>query len=467
MSTLKIQDLIRIVKKRRIMIACVVLMSATATALVSNFALTPKYEATATLLIVLQNTLDQIRYDEVMTNERLVPTYSQIIKSKRIARDVIKQLKLDISETELLKRVRAAGVKNSLVTAITVSDPDPKQAVDIANAFAQAFQENLPRLMRIENVAILDKAEPEPGLKPVSPKPLFYTAVMSLMALNTAIAVAILRETLNRTIDSERMAETEIKLPVLASITMLKPYTSEPNSAKRLFKSILRLILRRNNQNKNIICLDDVQSPAKEAFRALRTSIRLGHVSAGVSTILITSSLPHEGKTTVSANLGVVVAQEGKHVLLIDCDLRKPHLHKAFDISNESGISEVLTGQAEIDEVILQTSQDNLYLIPGGKPPKNPAEVLAKKELSTLLNALKQFYDLIIIDTAPVIPVADGQILGRLCDTVILVMRLAVTPVETGKKAKTLLDRVGARFAGIVLNGVNLPDSRHYRYYRC
>ncbi len=463
MYTLRIQDLIRIANKQRGMIACVVLLSAAITALISYFALTPRYEATATLLIVLQDTLDQIRYDEVMTNERLVPTYSQIIKSKRIARDVIKELKLNIPETELLERVRAAGVKNSLVTAITVSDPNPKQAAAIANAFARAFQENLPQLMRIENVAILDKAELEPGLKPVSPKPLFYTAVVSLLAMNTAIAGAILRETLNRTIDSERMAETEMKLPVLGSIPKLKPYSPEPNAAKVLLRSILNLILRQNAQNKNIVCLDDAQSPAKEAFRALRTSIRQGHVNAGVRTILVTSPLPQEGKTTVSANLGVVAAQEGKQVLLIDCDLRNPHLHNAFGVPNESGIAEALTGQAEIDELIIQTSQDNLYLIPGGKPPKNPADVLAKKELSTFLNTLNQFYDLIIIDTAPVIPVTDGQILGRLCDTVILVIRSAVTPVETAKKAKTLLERAGATFAGIVLNDVNLPDSRCYR----
>ncbi len=439
------------------MIFCAVLVSAALTVVISCFALTPRYESTATLLIVLQNTLDQIGYDEVMTNERLVPTYSQIIKSKRIARNVIQELKLDISETELLKKVRAAGIKNSLVTAITVSDPDPKQAAAIANAFARSFLVNLPQLMRIENAAILDKAELEPGLKPVSPKPLFYTAVVSIMALNIGIACAILRETLNRTLDSENMAEAEMELPVLASIPRFESSATGLNIVRRLFK--------RREPNEIIVCFDQVRSPAIEAFRTLRTNLSHGRVNTRVRTVLITSSIPQEGKTTISANLGVVVAQEGKDVLLIDCDLQQPRLHKIFDVPGGPGITEVLTGQAGIDEVIIHTRQKNLCVIPGGKPPKNPAEVLLREELPTLLNTLKQFYSLIIIDTAPLIPISDGLILGRLCDAVIMVIRSGITPAEAGRKARFLLNRVGAKIAGIVLNDVNLPGNRYYRYY--
>lgn len=169
---------------------------------------------------------------------------------------------------------------------------------------------------------------------------------------------------------------------------------------------------------------------------------------------MVTSSQPGEGKTTTISNLAVTYAQEGKRVLLIDADMRKPSLHRVFSQMNHQGLSTFLRGESIIQEVVQETSIENLYLLPSGPVPANPSELIDSSGMRELLHQLKEQYDVILVDTPSVLSVSDSVIVSALCDGVIMVAAAGRVKREHLRKAKEQLDHVNARMLGIVLNQV-------------
>lgn len=218
-------------------------------------------------------------------------------------------------------------------------------------------------------------------------------------------------------------------------------------------------------QNRSLISMSSPKSPIAEQFRTIRTNIQFTSVDEEVKTIIVTSAGPAEGKSTTTANLAVVFAQQGKRVLLIDADLRKPTVHYTFRKENHVGLSNVLTRQATLDEAVQTTSQDNLYVLPSGPIPPNPSELLGSKGMQSMLQLAKNEYDVIILDSPPVLVVTDAQVLSNITDGVVLVVSAGKTEVESAKKAKELLDSAKAKILGVVLNNKKVQDSQYYYYY--
>lgn len=211
-------DLLKIWRQRLVLILGLAFTAAVLTGLISFCLLPARYEATATLLIQPQNSGNQIDYENLMANEKLVLTYGEIIKSRKIAQDVIGRLKLKTPEKDLLKKVKTLAVNKSLVTAITVRDLSPKAAVDIANSFAISFKEKLPELMKVENISVLDLASVENSSEPVSPRPYLNMGIVFVAALNIGAALAFAMDVLDKTVRTEEQAEDLLGLPVLALI---------------------------------------------------------------------------------------------------------------------------------------------------------------------------------------------------------------------------------------------------------
>lgn len=216
-----------------------------------------------------------------------------------------------------------------------------------------------------------------------------------------------------------------------------------------------------------LISLKNPMAPISEAYRTLRTNIKYSSFDKEIKSLVITSSGPSEGKSTTACNLAIVMAQTGNKTILIDCDQRKPRLHKIFAQSNECGLSNILTDEVEFKDAVYKTQIENLEMLSSGTKPPNPAELLSSEKMKRFLEALKEKYDSIIIDTPPIVAVTDAQLLSTYADGCVLVVASGQTDRNAAIKAKELLDKVGAKILGVVLNKVDISNKGYYgaHYY--
>ena len=216
----------------------------------------------------------------------------------------------------------------------------------------------------------------------------------------------------------------------------------------------------------NLIINEDVKTPIGEAYRTIRTNIQFSMPKGQLRTMLITSSTPEEGKSTTTSNLAITMAESGNRVLLIDADLRKSVVHKMFQLPNLKGLTNVLAEDLDYREILRSTKVKGLDILTGGPKPPNPSELLGSDKMRTFLESLKKDYDIIILDTPPVLPVTDAAILASLVDGVVLVSSYGQTTFEGLARAKVQLENVDAKILGVILNKV--PASKrggHYYYY--
>ncbi|WP_163194450.1 CpsD/CapB family tyrosine-protein kinase [Clostridium thermarum] len=216
---------------------------------------------------------------------------------------------------------------------------------------------------------------------------------------------------------------------------------------------------------KNLITFKNPKSRAAEAFRTLRTNLQFSNLDASVKSIVVTSSGPSEGKSTILINLAITIAQSGKKVIIVDCDLRKSTVHKKLGLPNSEGLTNLLIQDKKFEELILPTNVPNLFVLTSGPTPPNPAELLGTKKMKALLSELNKVFDMVLIDAPPVIAVTDAQILSTLVDGTMIVTSYGTTEKFGLAKTKELLDKVGAKILGVVINKV--PEkSEHYYYGR-
>jgi protein-tyrosine kinase len=206
------------------------------------------------------------------------------------------------------------------------------------------------------------------------------------------------------------------------------------------------------------------KSSMAEAYRALRTNLGFASMDKPCRSILFTSTSPRDGKSTVAANLAVVMAQAGHRVVLIDADLRKPVLHVIFDVDNRQGLTSCLLKEVEVESVLHNGLVENLYVMTSGPIPPNPAEVLNSSRTETVLKQLLDEYDYVFIDSPPLLAVTDASILSTLVDGVVLIINSATTRTELAREATEQLRKANARVIGVVLNQVKM-DSNDYKYY--
>ena len=215
----------------------------------------------------------------------------------------------------------------------------------------------------------------------------------------------------------------------------------------------------------NLITLADPRSPAAEAYRTLRTNLYFSSLDRALETLVVTSAAPGEGKSTTLANLAVTMAQGEKRTILVDADLRRPSLHAFFDANNNQGLTTMAVDEAALaDPPLLETGVEDLWLLPSGPLPPNPAEILGSRRMEEIIDALKSRADLVLFDAPPVIAVTDASVLGTKVDGVLLVVSAGTTRREHALRAKEQLERVKVRLVGAVLNNAQ-PDQSMGGYY--
>ena len=220
-----------------------------------------------------------------------------------------------------------------------------------------------------------------------------------------------------------------------------------------------------NNNVRHLIAKINPTSPITEQYRTLRTNIQFSTIDEKVKTIIVTSAEPSAGKSMTAANLAIVYAQQGFKTLLVDADMRKPTVHYTFRMDNITGLSNALIDNIQLEELAASFDVNNLSVISSGPLPPNPAELLGSKRFDQLLASAREVYDVIVIDTAPLLAVTDAQILSTKTDGVVIVTRSGSTETEGLKHAIDLVSKVRGRLLGIVLNDVEKENDNYYYYY--
>ena len=211
----------------------------------------------------------------------------------------------------------------------------------------------------------------------------------------------------------------------------------------------------------NLVTQNDPKNPAAEAYRVIRIGIQFAQAGKELKTIALTSCTPNEGKSTTIANLAVVLTQAGKSVLLIDCDMRNPTVHKNFNLSNKVGLSSCISMGTAVADAVQATDIEGLDALTAGVIPPNPSELLGSERMKNILQRAKEEYDYVLIDTPPVLPVTDSLVLGSMVDGLILVIDSGEIKVEMAREVKKQLVHAGANILGVVLNKVR---SEHHGY---
>ena len=309
---------------------------------------------------------------------------------------------------------------------------------------------------QIGNVRVIDTAQ-EPR-SPIKPRRFQNLLLALIVGLTLGGGLAFFTESLDRSIKNPEEAEALLGLPVIGLI----PTIGDLDGKFKGTRNEIELISSR------LVTHFVPRSPVAEAYRTVRTNLSFSRPDNPPRTILVTSAVPQEGKTTTTANLAITLAQMGGKTLIVDSDLRRPAIRKVFNLETKEGLTDYLIGKGALDALIRTTDIPNLYILPAGQIPPNPSEVLGSQRMKELVAELSRRFEMVFFDSPPVVAVTDAAVLSRNTDGVVLVVQSGATDREAVARAKTLLGNVQANLLGLVLNNIRIEStygSYHYRYY--
>lgn len=361
--------------------------------------------------------------------------------------------RLDQTRSEALAMGQDELTYNNLVSA-AASDRELYRMIE-----RRLKEVEIARMLQQNRVAVVERATDNGG--PVYPKVGFSMLASFAVGLLLALGFAYLVETMDTSVRSVGELERLIGVTALGFLPNISRGTASRRSSRAPAKG--------EDFERDTFVIDFPKSTMAESCRSIRTNLIFMGSEQPLRSILVTSAGPREGKTTASVSLAAVMAQSGSLVVLIDGDLRKPRLHKVFGLDGGLGLSSLLTGEASLDEVIQTTRVPNLFLIPCGSVPENPAELLQSDRFRDLISELTERFGMVVFDSPPLVPVTDAAIIGGAVDGVILVARSGSTGREMIARAVDLLRGVNANLLGVVLNAVGVEGRRrggYYYYYR-
>ncbi|SFI75878.1 MULTISPECIES: polysaccharide biosynthesis tyrosine autokinase [Microbacterium] len=444
---MELSDYIRILRKSWAIILVATLLGLGAAAAYS-LTRTPTYESSSTVFVSTQTggTVAELQQGSSFTQAR-INTYVGLVPTPIVMNPVIAELELGITAGELAQSVTASSALNSTLITILVEDPDPVRAADVANALAASLTSAVesietPNDSDVSPVRLTRVRDAQPALSPASPNTPLNLALGTLVGLALGIGIAVLRSVLDTRVRTPRDAEQVTKAPMIGAIAY------DPKAKER-----------------PLIVHADPLSPRAESFRALRTNLQFLDMG-GRSSFVVTSSVPSEGKSTTTINLAIALADAGKRVALLDTDLRKPKVAEYLGIEGGAGLTDVLIGRARVGDVMLPWGGRSLYVLPAGKIPPNPSELLGSNQMKTLLDVLERDFDVVLCDAPPLLPVTDGAILARATSGAIVIVAAGRTTRHQLQGATDALETVGAKVAGIVMSMVPTrgPDSYYGGY---
>ena len=358
----------------------------------------------------------------------------------------------------------AAGKLNEKAVQFAVLSQEAFSRKKLYEDLYTKLQEaNVSAGIKATNITVVDPARSQSI--PIRPKPVMNLALGLLFGLFVGFAAAFTVDNLDRTVTTMLQAEEVTQRPVIGLIPRFgKPIKTY--GTLLLQDKVKREVVPPPNSGA-VWMLTEPKSGASEAFRALRTSIMLSRAGGGPKTILVTSCIPGEGKTTVTTNLAVAYAQHDKKVIIVECDMRRPRMKHMMDVSDQAGLSNVLTGTLTSDQVIVRgTHVSTLDVLPAGPHPPMPSEILGSTAFDELLEHLRSRYDIVLIDSPPALVVTDAVSISSKVDVVIWVARAGTVTRPMLARASELIERNRMPVIGFVLNSIDTrSDGYGYEYY--
>jgi len=447
-------DFVAVIRRRWI---AIVLLTALGLGLAATLALftTPQYTASTDIFVSTQPSVDATEAFEGSTyTQQRIQSYVDVASSSVVLKPVISELGLKTTPALLANSVSAEAVDNTVLLTISVKNASPTAAAKIANAISSSLRNivigkletrtgtgGAGKTTSLVNLTVV-RAATRPT-SPTSPNLPIYLLVGAVAGLIIGLGLAFARQALDTRIRGEREVRALSDSPILGAVSF--------DSAAR--KSPLTVQA-------------EPKSPRAESFRSIRTNLAFLDFESSRRSFVVTSSIPGEGKTTTSLNLAIALADADRRVVLIDADLRRPQVAKYLGIEGAVGLSDVLIGRADFDEVVQPWGRSgNLFVVPSGSIPPNPSELVGSKTMEELIARLTEEYDEVIFDAPPLLPVTDAAVLSRLTSGALVVCSARKTRIPQLTKALENLSNIDASVFGVVLNMVAPKGPDAYGYY--
>lgn len=397
-------------------------------------------------IVNVDNQLNELTFREseisqLYTKEH--PTYKALMEKRKTLQD---------EKAKLNKRV--SGMPETQQEILRLSrDVESGRAVYMQLLNRQQ-ELNIAKSSAIGNVRIIDNAVTQP--KPVKPKKAIVVLIGLVLGALLSVGLVLLRVFLRRGIESPEQLE-EVGINVYASIPVAEAFS----------KKIVQKMGRKrkgNDEDQGFLAVENPADIAIEAIRGLRTSLHFAMMEARNNVLMISGASPNAGKTFVSTNLATIIAQTGKRVLLIDTDMRKGYTHKLFNVTNDNGLSDLLSGKVDIEKAIKKVPNIGFDFISRGMAPPNPAELLMHRRFDELVAWASKHYDIVVLDTPPILAVTDAAVIGRYAGTTLLVARFEQNTVKELEVSFKRFEQSGVAVKGCILNGVVKKASSYYGY---
>ena len=446
---MELSDYLRMARRSWItIVACTILGLLVAAAI--SLSIKPSYAAQTRLFVAIQGSgsVSELQQGNTFSQAR-VQSYAETATTPAVLQPAIDSLGLQLTPAQLADKITAKTDANTVLISIEAVDPSPVQAAAIAQAVGNSLidvVENLesptPGGRSPVKLSVVTPATAPSS--PSGPNTRVNLALGLLGGFALGLALTVLRTTLDTKVRGESDVTRLLSAPILGGIVFDAEATKKP-----------------------LLTQARAQSPRAESFRQIRTNLQFAHVSHASKAVLVTSSLPGEGKTTTATNLAISLAQAGQTVVLVDADLRRPRVDDYLGLERNAGLTTALVGSADVNDLLQHWGEDDLYVLTSGVIPPNPSELLGSAAMKDLITRLEQAFDAVIIDAPPLLPVTDAAVLAQQVGGVVLVVGSSRVKSPDLAKSVAALDMVEADLLGVVVNLLPAkgPDAYSYTYY--
>ncbi|MGG6380040.1 polysaccharide biosynthesis tyrosine autokinase [Paenarthrobacter sp. NEAU-H11] len=444
---MELSDYLRVLRRSWVLVAAIALLGILISAAIS-LSVPATYMAKTQLFVAIQSSgsVTELQQGNTFSQAR-VQSYVKTAATPVVLQPAIDSLGLETTPAELATKITASSDLDTVLITISAADPSPVQSAAIAQAVANSLIDAVDRLERPSQggtspvrLSIITPATAP--TTPSAPNTRFNLMLGLLMGLALGMGAAMLRSALDTKIRGESDVRRITDVPILGGLSF------DADAAK---KSLLTQV--------------PPQSPRAESFRQIRTNLQFAHVSHSSKTVLVTSSVPGEGKSTTAINMAIALAQAGQRVALVDADLRRPMVGEYLGLERSAGLTTALIGSATLEELIQQWGTDELYVLTSGEIPPNPSELLGSGAMQAAIDRLELDFDVVIIDAPPLLPVTDASVLAQRVGGVVLVVGSQQVKASDLEKSLTALEMVDAELLGVVLNKLPSKGPDAYAYY--